>query len=47
MLECSENVVIIQHEGGIHTVYSHLDDIAPTLVVGKWVQKRLSCRKSR
>ena len=34
-----ENVVIIQHEGGIHTVYSHLDDIAPTLVVGKWVQK--------
>ena len=33
-----ENVVIIQHEGGIHTVYSHLDDIAPTLVVGKWVQ---------
>ncbi|MGJ0290454.1 peptidoglycan DD-metalloendopeptidase family protein [Aliarcobacter cryaerophilus] len=34
-----ENVVIIQHEGGIHTVYSHLDDIAPNLVVGKWVQK--------
>ena len=34
-----ENVVIIQHEGGIHTVYSHLDDIVPTLVVGKWVQK--------
>jgi murein DD-endopeptidase MepM/ murein hydrolase activator NlpD len=34
-----DNVVIIQHEGGIHTIYSHLDDIAPTLVVGKWVQK--------
>ena len=33
------NVVIIQHEGGIHTVYSHLDDIAPNVVVGKWVQK--------
>src|SRR5574344_1703964 len=30
-----ENVVIIQHEGGIHTVYSHLDDIAPTSVVGR------------
>lgn len=34
-----DNVVIIQHEGGIHTIYSHLDDIAPTLVVGKWVKK--------
>lgn len=34
-----DNVVIIQHENGIHTIYSHLDDIAPTLVVGKWVQK--------
>lgn len=34
-----DNVVIIQHEGGLHTIYSHLDDIAPTLVVGKWVQK--------
>ncbi|MBL3519884.1 peptidoglycan DD-metalloendopeptidase family protein [Arcobacter lanthieri] len=34
-----DNVVIIQHEGGLHTIYSHLDDIAPNLVVGKWVQK--------
>ncbi len=34
-----DNVVIIQHENGIHTIYSHLDDIAPTLVVGKWVQQ--------
>ncbi|WP_198306133.1 murein hydrolase activator EnvC family protein [Arcobacter vandammei] len=34
-----DNVVIIQHEGGLHTIYSHLDDIAPTLVVGKWVQQ--------
>jgi len=34
-----DNVVIIQHDGGIHTIYSHLDDIAPNLVVGKWVQK--------
>ena len=34
-----DNVVIIQHSGGIHTVYSHLDEISPTLVVGKWVEK--------
>ncbi|WP_418185779.1 murein hydrolase activator EnvC family protein [Aliarcobacter vitoriensis] len=34
-----DNVVIIQHEAGIHTIYSHLDDIAPNIVVGKWVQK--------
>ncbi|MCT7617086.1 peptidoglycan DD-metalloendopeptidase family protein [Aliarcobacter butzleri] len=34
-----DNVVIIQHEGGLHTIYAHLDEIAPTLVVGKWVQK--------
>lgn len=34
-----ENVVIVQHSNGIHTVYSHLDDIAPNIVVGKWIQK--------
>lgn len=34
-----ENVVIIQHEGGLHTIYSHLDEISPTLVVGKWIQQ--------
>lgn len=34
-----DNVVIIQHSGGIHTIYSHLDEISPTLVVGKWVEK--------
>lgn len=34
-----DNVVILQHEGGIHTIYSHLDNIAPNLKVGKWVQK--------
>jgi len=34
-----DNVVIIQHEGGIHTIYSHLDDIAPNIVVGRWIQK--------
>ena len=32
-------VVIIQHEGGLHTIYSHLDEISPTLVVGKWIKQ--------
>jgi len=34
-----ENVVIIQHKGGLHTIYSHLDRISPTLKVGKWIKK--------
>jgi murein DD-endopeptidase MepM/ murein hydrolase activator NlpD len=34
-----DNVVIIQHEGGLHTIYSHLDEISPTLVVGKWIKQ--------
>lgn len=34
-----ENVVIIQHEGGLHTIYSHLDEISPTLEVGKWIKQ--------
>lgn len=34
-----ENVVIIQHENGLHTIYSHLDEISPTLVVGKWIKQ--------
>ena len=34
-----ENVVIIDHEGGLHTIYSHLDEISPTLVVGKWIKQ--------
>ena len=34
-----ENVVIIQHKNGLHTIYSHLDEISPTLKVGKWVKK--------
>ena len=33
------NVVIIQHEGGLHTIYSHLDEISPTLIVGKWIKQ--------
>ena len=39
MLECFENVVIIQHEDGLHTIYSHLDEISPTLVVGNGYNK--------
>ena len=34
-----ENVVIIQHQNRLHTIYSHLDKIAPTLKVGKWIKK--------
>lgn len=34
-----ENVVIIQHKNGLHTIYSHLDQISPTLRVGKWIKK--------
>lgn len=34
-----ENVVIVQHKNGLHTIYSHLDEIAPTLEVGKWIKK--------
>ncbi|MEA3352193.1 MAG: peptidoglycan DD-metalloendopeptidase family protein [Campylobacterota bacterium] len=34
-----ENVVIVKHSGGLHTIYSHLDKISPTLKVGKWIPK--------
>ncbi|NQY23024.1 MAG: M23 family metallopeptidase [Campylobacteraceae bacterium] len=34
-----ENVVIVQHSKGLHTIYSHLDQISPTLRVGKWIKK--------
>jgi septal ring factor EnvC (AmiA/AmiB activator) len=34
-----ENVVIVQHRNGLHTIYSHLDQISPTLRVGKWIKK--------
>lgn len=30
-----DNVVIIEHDNGLHTVYAHLDKIAPTIEVGK------------
>jgi len=30
-----DNVVIIEHDNGLHTIYAHLDKIAPTIEVGK------------
>jgi septal ring factor EnvC (AmiA/AmiB activator) len=33
-----ENVVILEHSGGLHTIYAHLDQIAPTVKKGKWVK---------
>ena len=34
-----ENVVIVKHRGNLHKIYSHLDQISPTLKVGKWIPK--------
>ena len=34
-----ETVVIIENENGIHTIYAHLSQIAPTVKVGSVVQK--------
>lgn len=34
-----ENVVIIQHDNGLHTIYSHLEQISPTIKVGNSIQK--------
>lgn len=34
-----DNVVIIEHSNGIHTIYAHLDKIAPTVKKGKRVRK--------
>ncbi len=30
-----ENVIIIEHDNGLHTIYAHLNIIAPTVEVGK------------
>lgn len=30
-----ENVIIIEHDNGLHTIYAHLNKIAPTVEVGK------------
>ncbi|MDA3945856.1 MAG: peptidoglycan DD-metalloendopeptidase family protein [Helicobacteraceae bacterium] len=34
-----ENVVIIKHANGLHTIYAHLDQIAPNIKKGKKVKK--------
>ncbi|MEA3372503.1 MAG: peptidoglycan DD-metalloendopeptidase family protein [Campylobacterota bacterium] len=34
-----ENVVIIEHSNGIHTIYAHMDKIAPTIKKGKKLKK--------
>jgi len=34
-----ENVVIVKHANNLHTIYSHLDQISPTLKAGKWIPK--------
>jgi murein DD-endopeptidase MepM/ murein hydrolase activator NlpD len=34
-----KNVVIVQHANKIHTIYSHLDKIAPTIRKGKFLKK--------
>jgi len=33
-----DNVVIIKHSNGLHTIYAHLDQIAPTIKKGKKVK---------
>jgi murein DD-endopeptidase MepM/ murein hydrolase activator NlpD len=34
-----ENVVIVEHTNGLHTIYAHLDQIAPTIKKGKKIRK--------
>jgi murein DD-endopeptidase MepM/ murein hydrolase activator NlpD len=34
-----ENVIIIEHDNGLHTIYAHLDKIAPTIEVGKRIKQ--------
>lgn len=30
-----DNVIVIEHDNGLHTIYAHLDKIAPTITVGQ------------
>ena len=30
-----DDVVIIEHDNGLHTIYAHMDKIAPTISVGQ------------
>ncbi len=34
-----QRVVIVEHSDGVHTIYAHLDKIAPTVKVGKNIKK--------
>ena len=34
-----DNVIIIEHDNGLHTIYAHLDKIAPTVVVGQRIKQ--------
>jgi len=34
-----DNVVIVKHSNGLHTIYAHLDQIAPTVKKGKKIKK--------
>ena len=34
-----QKVVIVEHSNGLHTIYAHLDKIAPTVKLGKNVKK--------
>ncbi len=34
-----DNVVIVKHANGLHTIYAHLDQIAPTIQKGKRIKK--------
>ena len=34
-----DKVVILEHSGGIHTIYAHLSQIAPTIKVGSSIKK--------
>ncbi|MBR0071766.1 MAG: peptidoglycan DD-metalloendopeptidase family protein, partial [Campylobacter sp.] len=34
-----DKVVILEHSGGIHTIYAHLSQIAPTIKVGNSIKK--------
>ena len=34
-----QNVVIVEHSGGIHTIYAHLNQISPNIKIGKKVKK--------
>lgn len=33
------NVIILEHDNGLHTIYAHLDQIAPTVTRGKRIRK--------